>query len=135
MPFRRNNLANWNKSRGAVSATERAPWEQTPPRSGICRNFPTFPHWGPDVLQCVPNGSLRAAIFSAGRLKVRTMDNRRFRFMTPAEKAAFLADKETRFLETLARELDLLDPASKRSEQCFQTARRGRPVKGSTDRR
>ena len=103
MPSRRNNLADCNKCTRRCFRYGKCTREQTPPRSGICRNFPTFPHWRSDVFADAFQMEVAAAIFSAGRLKVRTMDNRRFRSMTPAGEAAFLADKETTLFETLAR--------------------------------
>jgi hypothetical protein len=53
-----------------------------------------------------------------------------YSLLTPAERAAFFAEKQGRFLESLARELDLLDPARKGAEQCFQPRQKARRPKG-----
>ena len=58
----------------------------------------------------------------AGRFlaALKVLKMKRYSSLPPHERAAFLAEKANRFLEALARELDLLDPALKRSAACFQ---------------
>ena len=62
------------------------------------------------------------------RLEVHEM-TRPLSSLSPAERAAFLAEKREQFLKALARELDWLDPQRKASARCFQKPKRGRPRK------